>query len=104
MLSDQEALARYDFTALLRSHPVPRERRHIVAGTASDALLRFISHNGIDMLVMGSYARGWMYNVAVGSTTERILDVLPCDVLVLKPANFECPLLRRHEPQLQASA
>jgi nucleotide-binding universal stress UspA family protein len=33
-----------------------------------------------------------MYNVFVGSTTERILDLLPCDVLVMKPASFECPL------------
>ena len=41
---------------------------------------------------MGAYSRGWVYNVMVGSTTERILDLLPCDVLVMKPANFECPL------------
>jgi hypothetical protein len=28
----------------------------------------------------------------VGSTSVRIVDLLPCDVLVIKPASFECPL------------
>jgi universal stress protein E len=92
VITDNEALVRYDFAALLRSHPVPSGRRHVVAGTPSEALLRFVGQKGIDLLVMGAYARGWIYNVAVGSTTERVLDVLPCDVLVLKPASFECPL------------
>ena len=47
-----------------------------------NALLRFVRQKGIDLLVMGVYTRGSMYNVAVGSTTEKILDVMPCDVLV----------------------
>jgi universal stress protein E len=55
-------------------------------------LIGFVLRHGIDLLVMGAYARGWVYNVMVGSTTERILDLLPCDVLVVKPASFECPL------------
>jgi len=92
VIAEDVSMVRYDFAALLRSHPVLRERRHLVAGTPSEALLRFVRQKGIDLLVMGVYARGWMYNVAVGSTTEKILDVLPCDVLVEKPASFECPL------------
>jgi universal stress protein E len=55
-------------------------------------LVSFVQRQKIDLLVMGSYSRGWVYNVMVGSTTERILDLLPCDVLVMKPASFECPL------------
>jgi universal stress protein E len=104
VINDSESLARYDLAALLRSHPVARERRHVLTGPPSEALLRFVGQKGIDVLVMGAYAHGWIYNVTVGSTTERILDVLPCDVLVLKPASFECPLRPRQEQQIQAGA
>jgi universal stress protein E len=104
VITDNEALVREDFSTLFVSHHVPRERRHLVAGAPSEALLRFVRQNNIDLLVMGAYARGWVYNVMVGSTTERILDLLPCDVLVLKPASFECPLRRPAEPYAASHA
>jgi universal stress protein E len=90
--ADGELLAREQFEELLSTHDVPRERRSLLAGRPADALVEFARHSAIDLLVMGAFARGWMYNVLVGSTTERILDLLPCDVLVMKPASFECPL------------
>jgi len=90
--ADGELLAREQFEELLSTHDVSHERRRLLAGRPSDALVEFVRHSAIDLLVMGAFARGWMYNVLVGSTTERILDLLPCDVLVMKPASFECPL------------
>ncbi len=89
---DGEQLARDQFDDLLSTHPVPSERRRLLAGRSADALVEFVRRSQIDLLVMGAFARGWMYNVLVGSTTERVLDLLPCDVLVMKPASFECPL------------
>lgn len=90
--TDGELLAREQFDELLSTHDVPCARRRLFAGRPSDSLVEFVRHSAIDLLVMGAFARGWMYNVLVGSTTERILDLLPCDVLVMKPASFECPL------------
>jgi len=90
--ADGERLAREQFEELLSTHDVPCAQRHLRAGRPSEALVEFVRHSAIDLLVMGAFARGWMYNVLVGSTTERILDLLPCDVLVMKPASFECPL------------
>lgn len=92
IVADGEAFARERLDELLTTHAVPPERRHLLLGRPSDALVGFVRHSAIDLLVMGAFARGWMYNVLVGSTTERILDLLPCDVLVMKPASFECPL------------
>jgi universal stress protein E len=92
IVADGELLARERFEELLSTHKVTRERRCLLAGSPSEALVEFVHASGIDLLVMGAFARGWMYNVLVGSTTERILDLLPCDVLVMKPASFECPL------------
>lgn len=92
VIADSEKATRAEFDDLLVSHPIPKSCRHLVQGAPSDALVGFVRRNHIDLLVMGAYARGWMYNVLVGSTTERVLDLLPCDVLVMKPASFECPL------------
>ena len=103
VIADSEKATRVEFDELLASHPIPKSHRHLVQGAPSDALVGFVRRNHIDLLVMGAYARGWMYNVLVGSTTERVLDLLPCDVLVMKPANFECPL-QLEAPTLQRRA
>jgi universal stress protein E len=92
VIADKEALMREDFDALVSTHHIPPARRHLLSGAPSDVLMRFVRQCNVDLLVMGAYSRGWVYNVMVGSTTERVLDLLPCDVLVVKPANFECPL------------
>ena len=92
IVADGVALAREQLEALVSTHNVRPERRRLLIGRASEALVEYVRQSSIDLLVMGAYARGRVYNVLVGSTTERILDLLPCDVLVVKPASFECPL------------
>jgi universal stress protein E len=104
LLRDNEETLRSEFDALLSTHRVPRTRRRLTIGTPAEALVRFVRQHDIDLLVMGAYARGWMYNVLVGSTTERVLDLLPCDVLVMKPASFECPIRYAPDDQLPAHA
>jgi universal stress protein E len=94
IVADGETLARDQFEELLATHPMPPEHRHLRAGHAGDVLVEFAREWHIDLLVLGAFARGWMYNVLVGSTTERVLDLLPCDVLVMKPASFRCPVIR----------
>jgi universal stress protein E len=37
---------------------------------------------------MGAVSRSGLKRLVVGDTAERILDALPCDVLVVKPASF----------------
>lgn len=101
VIEDGEALARIQFDEVLSAHPVPRTQRQLVAGAPAQALVEFVRRNRIDLLVMGAFSRGWMYNVFVGSTTERILDLLPCDVLVVKPDGFECPIAVHSERALE---
>lgn len=101
--ADGELLAREQFEELLSTHTVPHQNQHLLAGRPAEALLEFVGESAIDLLVMGAYARGAMYNVLVGSTTERVLDLLPCDVLVMKPASFECSLNATTEPDVISS-
>lgn len=103
VIGDSELLAREQFDELLSTHRVPADSRHLLIGAPTEALPCFVREKEIDLLVMGAFARGWMYNVLVGSTTERVLDVLPCDVLVMKPASFRCPLQVAATERVQAA-
>ena len=49
-------------------------------------------HALTDILVVGAVARGLLDQILVGSTIERILDELHADLLVIKPADFVCPV------------
>ena len=41
-----------------------------------------------DFVVMGAVSRTRLQEIFIGSTAERVLDRLPCDVLVVKPGDF----------------
>jgi universal stress protein E len=60
----------------------------VLQGAASDVLARHAADVGAALLVMGGVARGRVKELFVGSTAERVLDRLPCDVLVVKPTDF----------------
>jgi universal stress protein E len=40
------------------------------------------------LLVMGAVSRSRLQEIFLGSTAERVLDRIGCDVLVVKPADF----------------
>jgi hypothetical protein len=44
---------------------------------------------GADLVVMGAVSRSGLKRLFIGNTAERVLNTLPCDVLVVKPAHFE---------------
>jgi nucleotide-binding universal stress UspA family protein len=41
---------------------------------------------------MGAVSRSRLREVFVGSTAERILDRMPCDVLIVRSADFRAQL------------
>ena len=44
---------------------------------------------------MGALARSGLKRLLIGNTAERVMDHLPCDLLVIKPKGFRSPVLRR---------
>lgn len=56
------------------------------------AILHFIEEHKIDLLVIGTLARGGIPGLFIGNTAERLLPEVPCSVLTVKPANFHCPV------------
>jgi nucleotide-binding universal stress UspA family protein len=59
---------------------------------ADTAILEFIEHHQIDLLLMGTVARGGLPGVAIGNTAERLLTHVPCSMLAVKPADFKSPV------------
>jgi len=65
---------------------------HLLKGESHVTLPRFAEENHIDVMVMGSVARGFVDRLLVGSTVERVLDDMACDVLVVKQPGFVSPV------------
>jgi universal stress protein E len=73
---------------VVSSHPVEAARVHLEQGAANDVLPRLADSLGAALVVMGAVSRSRLQEVFLGSTAERVLDRLGCDVLVVKPADF----------------
>ncbi len=79
-------------SALLRDYPVDKEAVHLQQGVAAEQLLALSRKLPADIVVMGAVARSGIKRVFIGNTAERVLDRLPCDLLIVKPAGFAVPV------------
>jgi universal stress protein E len=73
----------------------PPVQMHLVdeGGVLPDEeILKFIQENNIDLLVMGTIARGGMAGVMIGNTAERLLPEISCSLLAVKPKGFVSPV------------
>jgi universal stress protein E len=77
------------FKTALTQAGVSVARRHFVTGHAVDVIpsLARKAHAGI--VVMGAISRSGLKRLVVGNIAEQVLDALSCDVLVIKPTQFE---------------
>jgi nucleotide-binding universal stress UspA family protein len=57
---------------------------HMLAGHAVAKIVEFIEHGGFDLLVIGFMGHSALYNRLIGSTTDRLVELAPCHVLVVK--------------------
>jgi universal stress protein E len=78
-------------TRFVADHPVPAERVHLLEGLAHECIERAAADTAADFVVMGAVARRGMSRIFIGSTAERVLDKLPCDLVIVKPADFVAP-------------
>jgi universal stress protein E len=78
-------------TKFLDAHAVLGGRRHLYEGTAHESLEKAATEHAADFVVMGAIARRGLKRLFIGSTAERVLDRLPCDLVIIKPLEFEVP-------------
>ena len=70
--------------ALARACDIDPRKVHQLPGRARDILPWFAREHNVDLIVMGALARGGLRKRIIGSTAERVLDDLPCDILIVK--------------------
>ncbi len=76
---------------LIDDYPVQESAVHLHQGVAAEALLALSRKLPADIVIMGAISRSGLQKVFIGNTAERVLDRLPCDLLIVKPAGFAVP-------------
>ncbi len=75
--------AQLAFEHLAQAHGVPESHRHFVSGPATLAIADYAGQHRADVIVMGSSQRRGAAGL-LGSTTEHVLQHLPCNVLAVR--------------------
>lgn len=86
------------FNRLAQSAGIPPARRHLTIGDVPERLVATVRHSGAEIVVMGAVSRSGLKRLFIGSTAERVLDALRCDVLIVKPRGFATRIPRRQSP------
>jgi nucleotide-binding universal stress UspA family protein len=61
-----------------------RFETHVVAGHTVPSIVELIERESCDLLVIGYMGHSALYNRLIGSTTDRLVELAPCQVLVVK--------------------
>jgi universal stress protein E len=61
---------------------------HAYPGMAAECLPRMAAERRADIVVMGAPSRRDPKRALICSTAERVLETMPCDVLVVKSPDF----------------
>ena len=72
----------------LRARRIPRTQRHLMGRHPSDAIVETARETHSSIVVMGAISRSGLKRLFIGNTAERTLDLLSCDVLIVKPSQF----------------
>lgn len=64
----------------------------MLKGESDLVISNYAKHNNIDIVAMGAVARSVIDRLLVGSTIEHVVDHVECDVLLVKPEGFVCPV------------
>ncbi|HMA11881.1 MAG TPA: universal stress protein [Steroidobacteraceae bacterium] len=81
--------ARKAFAAAVEQAGLAGARKHFVPGHAVDVIPKLAKQQHVQLVVMGAISRSGLKRLVIGNIAEQVLDALPCDVLVMKPANFK---------------
>jgi len=91
------------YTALADADVAPA-RVSLVEGRPEQALPQYCREVAADLVVMGAIARNPFGRIFIGSTAERVLEQLPCDLLVVKPETFRTPVSSERWPREEGTA
>jgi universal stress protein E len=87
-LGAEHALNRSRIRQITDQYGIEDANLHVDAAVPAEYLPRMAGECHADIVVMGAIARSGLKRVFLGSTAERVLEALPCDVLVVKSPDF----------------
>jgi universal stress protein E len=64
----------------------------VIEGPPDVVIEEALTEHQADVLVMGTVARGGIPGLLVGNTAERLLPVVNCSLIAIKPDDFVCPI------------
>ncbi len=96
LIEQQRKRIQKAFDALLKPYDLGPRRRHLRPGIPADEIADLAESLDAGVVVMGAVSRSTLKRLFIGSTAERLIDHLKCDVLVLKPDSFRSPVPRKH--------
>jgi universal stress protein E len=79
---------------LTDAHGIARDRVHVHEGRTRERVVSLTDELHAGVVVMGAVSRRGLKRLFLGNTAEEVLDKLPCDLLIVKPAGFETSVPR----------
>ena len=83
------------FASLVKPLSLPRAQQHLRPGYPVEELPLLAGEIGAGVVVMGAVSRSAVKRLFIGNTAESVIDAVPCDVLVIKPADFRTDVPKR---------
>ena len=80
------------FKDLADEFHIPGEQRYLVSEAPEYGLCELEKELQADLVVMGAISRSLISDVFIGNTTEKVLDYLESDVLIIKPDDYRSPV------------
>jgi len=75
--------------ALAADCGIDADHTHQLPGRTEDILPTFARSQNAGVVVMGALARWGITRMMIGSTAERVIDHLPCDVLIVRLSEYQ---------------
>jgi universal stress protein E len=79
-----QAEHRERLNGLAAASHIDAEHTHQLPGDTKEILPIFARTHSADLVVMGALARWGLKRAILGSTAEKVLDHLPCDILIVR--------------------
>ncbi len=74
---------------------IPEPQVHLREGRPEDVIAAVADETNAHAVVMGAVSRSRIRRAFIGSTAERVLEALPTDLVIVKPAGFISPVSPR---------
>ncbi len=68
---------------LLKPYALPTDHTHLTSGTVKQQLQQLATDLDAGLVIMGAISRSRLGRLFIGNTAEKLLNVLPCDILII---------------------